>query len=73
MINLVSFSANGNHIGKELPISCYIVRYVDRSEAIGIQGLYRTLLYDYAKAVRSPMFLETTPRPRDEEELIAMS
>lgn len=57
MINLVSFSANGNSIDKELPLSCYIVRYVDRSEAIGIQGLYRTLMYDYAKVVRSPMFL----------------
>lgn len=43
MIDAVSFSKNGNNIDSTLPYRHYIPRYIDRSEAIGLEGLYRTL------------------------------
>lgn len=41
MIELVSFSKNGNNIYKEDPIYFYIPRYADRIDAVGLIGLYR--------------------------------
>jgi len=49
MIELVSFAKNGNTISSDYPIAYYIPRYVDRSEAIGIQGLYRSHAYNQAR------------------------
>lgn len=43
MIDSVSFSKHGNSIDSSLPHYHYIPRYIDRSEAIGVEGLYRTL------------------------------
>jgi hypothetical protein len=46
MIDLVSFSKNGNKILSGVAINYYLPRYVDRSEAIGVQGLYRSYAYN---------------------------
>jgi uncharacterized protein len=57
MIDLVSFSKNGNNFNKDYPIVYYFPRYVDRAEAIGVQGLYRS--YEYNKHMKNspPLFL----------------
>jgi uncharacterized protein len=47
MIGLVSFSKNGNTISPTVPSSYYLPRYIDRTEAIGLQGLHRSLLFTY--------------------------
>ena len=47
MIELVSFSKNGNKLSSDIPIAYYIPRYIDRSEAIGLEGLVRS--YQYSK------------------------
>lgn len=46
MIDLVSFAKNGNKISQEIPYIYYITRYIDRSEAIGVQGLHRSLIFN---------------------------
>lgn len=63
MIELVSFSKNGNSIKKELPVAYYLPRYVDRAEAIGVQGLYRSLEYNRHIAKTPPIYTQDTPRP----------
>jgi hypothetical protein len=57
MIDLVSFSKNGNIILPEYPIRYYLPRYVDRSEAIGIQGLYRSYEYNMSRAMKIGIYL----------------
>ena len=73
MIELVSFAKNGNSIKSEVPIAYYIPRYIDRSEAIGIEGLYRSHLYNQQSYLKRPTYTENTPRPRDEAEALTMS
>lgn len=73
MIALVSFSKNGNTISSEVPLSYYLPRYIDRTEAIGLQGLYRSLLYSIEKQSGVPVYREDTPRPASKEEMMAMS
>lgn len=46
IIQLVSFSKNGNQIKPQIPLAFYLPRYIDRSEAIGLEGLYRSYLYN---------------------------
>lgn len=45
MVDLVSFSKNGNQINEKDPIAYYFPRYADRVESIGLIGIYRTYLY----------------------------
>lgn len=73
MIALVSFSKNGNTISSEVPISYYLPRYIDRTEAIGLQGLYRALLYSIEKQSGVPVYREDTPRPASKEEMMEIS
>lgn len=63
MIDAVSFSKNGNNIDSTLPYSHYIPRYIDRSEAIGLEGLYRTLQYSLSRSKDVIIFDVYTPRP----------
>lgn len=65
MIELVSFSKNGNNISPEIPMNYYLPRYVDRSEAIGIQGLYRSYEFNLSRQTRLPLFNKNTPKPRN--------
>ena len=55
MIELVSFAKNGNKISADVPIAYYIPRYIDRSEAIGLEGLYRSYLYSVEKSPERPV------------------
>lgn len=73
MIALVSFSKNGNTISSEVPLSYYLPRYIDRTEAIGLQGLYRSLLYSIEKQSGVPVYREDTPRPESKEEVMTIS
>lgn len=73
MIELVSFAKNGNTIAKDIPILYYLPRYVDRSEAIGIEGLYRSYLYNLEKTGIIIVSEESTPRPKSEAQLFEMS
>jgi hypothetical protein len=73
MIALVSFSKNGNSISSNVPLSYYLPRYIDRTEAIGLQGLYRSLLYAIEKQSGVPVYREDTARPASEEEMMAVS
>ena len=68
MIDLVSFSKNGNSISSEIPISYYLPRYVDRSEAIGTQGLYRSYEFNLSKKTAITLYNKETPKPRSVEE-----
>lgn len=67
MIELVSFSKNGNTIDRQYPMLYYIPRYIDRVEAIGIDGLYRSYAYNKERMSDTPIFWEYTPKPRNIE------
>jgi HD superfamily phosphodiesterase len=67
MIELVSFAKNGNTISEKVPIAYYLPRYIDRTEAIGIQGLYRSLIYNQDRTPKTTLFDEHTPRPSTAE------
>ena len=73
MIGLVSFSKNGNDISPDVPLSYYLPRYIDRTEAIGLQGLYRSLLYSIEKQSGVAVYREDTPRPESKEQMMMMS
>ena len=69
MVNIVSSSKNGDTIpddiiGQEWQL---IPRYADRLEAIGIIGIERC--YTYTMKKKLPLFLPTTPKPKNEDEL----
>lgn len=69
MVKLVSSSNNADNvpdfvIGKEWML---IPRYADRIEALGISGIERCLQYNKTK--NTVLFLPSTPRPKNEEEL----
>lgn len=69
LIDFVSCSKNHNTIPKEAidhPEYLY-VRYADRLEALGEIGAERC--YKYTLTTKAPFFLDSTPRPKDEEEL----
>jgi uncharacterized protein len=67
MIDLVSFSKNGNIVNPEYPSWYYFVRYADRLDAIGLIGLWRC--YQYSLHVKNPFLAEDTPQPRNLSEL----
>ncbi len=69
MIKLVSSTKNKDNIpdfviGKEWML---IPRYADRVEALGLIGIERC--YQYNKTIKSPLYLESTPRAKNLEEL----
>ena len=67
MISLVSASKNKDNIPKNCPHWMLIPRYSDRLEAIGLNGIKRTLQFMIEKD--QPLFLETTPKAKTLEEL----
>ena len=73
MIKAVSTSTNGNSIPAEVakfPFFLY-PRYSDRIEAIGWGGVVRCL--DYTLTSKTPLFVATTARCRDEKELATIA
>lgn len=72
LISFVSCSKNHNTIPKEAidhPEYLY-ARYADRLEALGEIGAKRC--YFYTQTTKSPLFVESTPRPKNEQELQSM-
>jgi uncharacterized protein len=67
MIDLVSSSKNGDYIDSNIPEYMYYPRYADRLEAIGIIGIKRC--YQYAVTANLPLYLDTTMKAINEEEL----
>ena len=67
MIDLVSCSKNKNNIDPSLPKFYYIPRWADRLEALGTIGLERAMIYN--QEINRPFCLETTPKPKNLEEL----
>lgn len=69
MINYVSCSKNGDTIPEEAIENEEILypRYSDRLEALGMVGVQRC--YKYTKTINNPLFLDSTPRITNEEEL----
>ncbi len=65
MIDLVSFSKNGNQINANDPIYFYFPRYADRVEALGLIGIYRT--YQYSERLSNPFYTYETPKPATQE------
>ena len=57
MIDLVSFSKNGNSISDQYPTLYYLPRYIDRIDAIGIEGLYRSYEFNKVKKITFPIYL----------------
>ncbi len=60
MINLVSFSSNGNNESQEIDELELIPRYCDRLESIGKIGIYRAYIYSVGQ--KRPIYVNTTPR-----------
>eukprot|EP00088_Acartia_fossae_P017513 TRINITY_DN19964_c0_g1_i1.p1 TRINITY_DN19964_c0_g1~~TRINITY_DN19964_c0_g1_i1.p1 ORF type:complete len:277 (-),score=35.44 TRINITY_DN19964_c0_g1_i1:306-1088(-) len=71
MISYVSASANGNSVPKKAEVDPTYLwpRFCDRLESIGTIGAVRCLQYNQEKG--DPLFTETTPRPKTEEEVWA--
>lgn len=69
MISLVSASVNGNSVPAQAKTNPTLLwpRYCDRLESIGVIGAVRC--YQYNSEVGDPLMLDTTPRPRTEEEV----
>jgi uncharacterized protein len=67
MISLVSSSKNGDIIPENIKEYFLYPRYADRLEAIGIIGVKRC--YQYTQTTKMPLYLETTLRPKDENDL----
>jgi uncharacterized protein len=65
MINLVSFSANGNSTVEDA--RKLLPRHCDRLEAIGKTGIQRC--YQYTKTIKRPIIKPETPRATTMEEL----
>ena len=72
LIGFVSCSKNHNDIPEEAEKEPELLypRHADRLEAIGEIGAIRC--YQYNNTVRAPLFVDTTPRPTNEEELQAL-
>ena len=69
MVELVSSSKNADNVpddvkGREWML---IPRYCDRIEAIGMIGIERC--YQYNKTTKAKLYLDTTPRPKSEDEI----
>lgn len=77
MIDLVSFSKNGNRGAvptledHQRPSWMYIPRDADRVEALGTMGVVRCLAYEIQ--IHRPMFDENTPRPTTKNQLYRIS
>jgi len=73
MVELVSSSKNGDSIPKyvENKMWMLIPRYADRLEAIGLVGIKR--VYQYAKTSNNPFYVNSTPKPKTEEEIWEIS
>ena len=69
MVDLVSSSKNGDSIPSYVADNMWMLipRYADRLEAIGLVGVER--VYQYAKTVNNPLYVESTPKPKSEEEI----
>lgn len=69
MISLIPSSKNGDTIPDSVKDKEWklIPRYADRLEALGLEGIRRCILYN--KVIKLPFFVETTPKPKTEEEL----
>jgi len=69
MVELVSSSKNGDSIPSFVGETMWMLipRYADRLEAIGLIGVER--VYQYAKTANNPLYLESTPKPKTEEEI----
>ena len=69
MVSIVSASKNGDNIPEDIAGNEWLLipRYADRLEAIGFIGIERCKTY--SKKVRDPVYIESTPRPRSEEEI----
>ena len=68
MINLVSFSSNGNSVSLCKDDEWKLIpRFADRIEALGIVGIERC--YEYNKTISRPIIREDTPRPTTKDEL----
>ena len=72
MISLVSASVNGNSVPEAARADPTLLwpRWCDRLESIGVIGAVRCYQYAREKGTE-PLMLETTPRPRTEEEVWA--
>ena len=73
MVSIVSASKNGDTIPEQVVGKDWLLipRYADRIEAIGIIGVERC--HTYSNKSRTPLFLETSPRPKSEEEIWAFA
>lgn len=73
MINLVSSSTNRDNIPDDIKDKQWMLipRYSDRLEAIGIIGIQRC--YKYNMTTRAPLFIDSTPKLKTEEEIINLS
>ena len=69
MISLVSASVNGNSVPDQARTNPTLLwpRYCDRLESIGVIGAVRCYQYNSEKG--DPLMLDTTPRPKTEEEV----
>lgn len=73
MIKLVSASTNGDYIPDDIKDKLWMLipRYSDRLEAIGIIGIKRC--YKYNITINAPLYLDTTLRLTNEEDIIQVS
>jgi uncharacterized protein len=68
MINLVSFSSNGNSVSLSKDEEWKLIpRYADRIEALGMIGIERCYLYN--TTIQRPIIREDTPQPKTKAEL----
>lgn len=75
MISLVSCSKNGNSAPPELASGCewLFPRWADRLEATGEIGVVRCWQYNEELEVPAPLFIDSTPRPKTEDEVWALA